>query len=115
MTGSLPNTLNGWEQLEELDITNNKFSGSIPNELGELTYLKSVNLSFNYFTGGIPLQLFQIEGVELLYFHVNKLSDTISDDICVENKAIKILIYGNSFCPPYPECIKYIGKQTCEN
>ena len=29
--------------------------------------------------------------------------------------ATTLLIYGNYFCPPYPECIKYIGKQTCEN
>ena len=107
--------MNGWEQLEELDITNNQFSGKIPDELGELTYIKSVNLSFNYFTGEIPSQLLQIEGLERLYLHVNKLSGTISDDICTDDKAMKILIYGNSFCPPYPECIKYIGKQTCEN
>jgi hypothetical protein len=83
--------------------------------LGELTNLTSVNLSFNNFEGGIPEKLLRIEKLESLLIHVNNLSGTISPYFCERNNAIKILIYGNSFCPPYPHCIKFIGKQTCED
>ena len=84
-------------------------------EQGELENLKSLNLSFNYFSGEIPLSLMQNENIEILYLHVNQLSGNISNDICKGKETIKLLIYGNSFCPPFPDCIKYIGKQTCEN
>ena len=56
----------------------------------------------------------QNDNMELLYLHVNQLSGNISIDICRSEDAIKLLFYGNSFCPPFPDCIKYIGKQTCE-
>ena len=107
--------MNGWLDLEKLNVTNTQLTGQLPIELGELTNLKSLNISFNNFDGIIPEKLLQIKGLEVLYIHANQLSGQISDDFCDEDKSKKILIYGNSFCPPFPECIKYIGKQTCEN
>ena len=107
--------MNGWLALENLNVTNNQLIGHIPIELGELTNLKSINLSFNNFDGSIPVKLLRIKELKTLYLHENKLSGTIPDYFCHEDKPMKILIYGNLFCPPYPECIKYIGKQLCED
>ncbi|SVD74133.1 uncharacterized protein METZ01_LOCUS426987, partial [marine metagenome] len=61
-----------------------------------------------------PLSLTQNENINVLYLHDNHLAGNISDDICNGDEGKKILIYENSFCPPFPDCIKYIGKQTCE-
>jgi len=71
-------------------------------------------LSFNYLSGEIPSSLTQNENIDVLYLQGNHLSGNISDDICNGDESKKILIYGNSFCPPFPDCIKYIGKQACE-
>ena len=52
--------------------------------------------------------------IEHLYLNSNQFSGSISNEICNRKESINLLIYGNAFCPPYPNCIKYIGKQTCE-
>ena len=75
--------------------------------MGELTNLTSLNLSFNNFEGEIPEKLFRTEKLETLLIHANNLSGIIPQEFCDVNNAIKILIYGNSFCPPYPHCIKF--------
>ena len=63
---------------------------------------------------GLNSNLLQNENIEALYLHSNKLSGIISNDICEGDEVLKLLIYGNYFCPPFPDCIKYIGKQICE-
>ena len=77
--------------------------------------LKVLNLSFNYLDGDIPINLLQNENLELLFLHVNNLQGIIPEAVCNREKSIKLLFYSNGFCPPYPECIKYIGKQICSN
>ena len=80
-----------------------------------LLFKKSVNLSFNYFNGEIPLELLNLDSLEIFYMHENNLRGILPEKLCLHNPQLKIIIWGNSFCPPYPVCIKYIGKQTCKN
>ena len=99
----------------KLNVSNNAIKGPIVERLGKLMQIKSINLSFNYFDGEIPIGLIENENLELLYVHVNNLSGIISESYCNRENPLKILFYGNAICPPYPECIKYIGKQNCKN
>ena len=54
------------------------------------------------------------ENIELLYLHVNEFKGFLSNNYCNRVNDMKFLFYGNSICPPYPNCLKYIGKQDCE-
>jgi hypothetical protein len=82
---------------------------------GKQDYFKSISLSFTYFERDIPITVFQNENMDLLYLHVNNLRGIISNAVCEWKKPLKFLFYSNTFCPPHPEYIKYIGKQTCRN
>ena len=115
LDGQLPQVISGWESLEELNLSNNKLSGYIPDNLGEQDSLKFLNLSFNYLEGDIPSSLLENENLELLYLHVNNLKGVISESICKRENPMKFLFYNNLLCPPYPDCIKYIGSQECKN
>ena len=50
--------------------------------------------------------------LKTLFLNGNNLEGTIYYKVC-EDPDRKLLIYDNAFCPPYPECIKYIGEQKC--
>ncbi len=98
-----------------MNVSNNELRGPIVAGLGKLYSLKSINLSFNYFDGEIPVNLIENENLELLYVHVNNLDGNIAEVYCQRVNPIKFLFYNNSFCPPFPDCMKYIGKQDCKN
>ena len=71
-------------------------------------------MSFNQFSGAVPIYLLNKNDLEQVYLNSNQFVGIIPDSIC-DNIANKILIYGNLLCPPYPECIKYVGEQECKN
>ena len=71
--------------------------------------------AFNYFNGEIPLDLLNLDSLTIFYVQENNLRGILPEELCLHNPQLKIIIWGNSFCPPYPDCIKYIGRQTCEN
>ena len=115
LNGNFPQSLLGWVSLEELNVSNNEITGNIPLDLGKLEKIKLINLSFNYFSGEIPIDLLGNESLELLYLHVNDFKGFLSDNYCNRVNEMKFLFYGNSICPPYPNCLKYIGKQDCKD
>ena len=90
-------------------------SGVIPLGFYSLEKIKSINLSFNFFSGEIPIELLLKENLESLYLQVNNFEGFLSEEFCNRVHGIKLLLYGNSICGPYPHCIKYIGKQKCDN
>ncbi|KAJ6289582.1 hypothetical protein OIU78_025498 [Salix suchowensis] len=57
LSGGLPDGIQGWKSLNELNLTNNKLSGQIPDEIGSLQALNYLDLSGNYFSGKIPIEL----------------------------------------------------------
>lgn len=52
--GPIPNTVGGMVSLETLNLSCNNLSGSIPKSLEKLEYLKYLNVSFNQLSGEIP-------------------------------------------------------------
>ena len=71
--------------------------------------------SFNDFIGELPNSILKNEGIEEVYVNSNHFSGYISDDFCSEEVPIHLLIYDNNFCPPFPNCVHYIGDQKCKN
>ena len=81
-------------------------SGEIPENIGDLTQLDTLNLSYNQFTGTIPQSIGNLTNLNYLYLYKNKLNGIIPDSICnINPNDIKFQIWGNKFCPPYPNCI----------
>ena len=81
-------------------------SGEIPENIGDLTQLDTLNLSYNQFTGTIPQSIGNLINLDYLYLYKNKLNGIIPDSICnINPNDIKFQIWGNKFCPPYPNCI----------
>ena len=65
--------------------------------------------------GKIPANLIHNESLELLYIHVNNFKGKIPEVYCQRENPMKFLFYNNGFCPPFPDCMQYIGKQDCKN
>lgn len=53
-TGTSPNSLGSFSQLQFLSFSSNKLSGSIPSSIANLTQLQLLALDSNYLTGPIP-------------------------------------------------------------
>jgi len=81
-------------------------SGEIPENIGDLTQLDTLNLSYNQFTGTIPQSIGNLTHLNYLYLYKNNLNGIIPDSICnINPNDIKFQIWGNKFCPPFPDCI----------
>ena len=53
--------------------------------------------------------------LEFLSLFNNELNGEIPNSICDIIDIDYIIIENNQFCPPYPECIEYIGYQDTSN
>jgi Leucine-rich repeat (LRR) protein len=73
LTGSLPNSIENLDKLEELIVTNNHLSGQIPAILGNLSTLKVLHLDDNDFSGAIPAELWNLIGLQELLLNLNPL------------------------------------------
>ena len=69
--------------------------------------------------GEIPSSIGNLVNLNLLVLGENQLSGQIPNEICnintnsiIENSDIEYVFNGNSFCPPFPDCIEdYVGFQ----
>jgi len=85
-------------RLTSLDLSNVGLSGEIPDTIMYLTTLETLKLHSN-----------NITSVSDSICNLTNLSWSLGDEDDDSN------IYGNSICPPYPECIEdYVGEQECD-
>ena len=79
--GAIPPALGSLNQLEELDLSDNRLSGAIPPELGGLLTVRSdltdLNLSHNNLGKGIPVELGRLIHLETLDVSHNRLEGLI--------------------------------------
>ncbi|KAL3925923.1 MAG: hypothetical protein SGILL_000066 [Bacillariaceae sp.] len=76
LTGFLPTSLGGLEQLREIHL-----SQIMPPQLGQLKSLKQLLLDRNTLVGPIPRDFGQLEQLEVLYMYENLFTGTIATDL----------------------------------
>ena len=72
LTGTIPPTLGGLANLQQLALSGNQLSGPIPPELSDLTNLAYLYLHRNQLTGDIPPELGKLDNLGRLWLHYNK-------------------------------------------
>lgn len=109
LNGSMPSTIGNMTSLVELSIDNNQLGGELPIELGQLPYLSEFNANDNEFIGTIPSEISGMISLDYLLLQNNLFFGPIPESICEIGlnfgNPYSFNIEGNSFCPPYPDCI----------
>jgi Leucine-rich repeat (LRR) protein len=81
LSGTLPDELKFFTDLEFLHIPRNNVSGVIPNAIGELVKLSSLDLSLNQFSRSIPQTIGNADSIVVLDISHNAITGTIPKDI----------------------------------
>ncbi|KAK3027876.1 hypothetical protein RJ639_041510 [Escallonia herrerae] len=82
LSGSIPPQICTWlPYLVTLDLSNNRLSGSIPVELINCKFLNTLLLSDNKLTGSIPYELGRLDRLKRLSVANNGLSGSIPSDL----------------------------------
>ena len=77
LTGSIPAEFGGMPNLRDLFLFRNRLTGGIPTELGNLTNLRYLSLYDNRLTGGIPTELGNLDNLRELLLDDNRLTGSI--------------------------------------
>ena len=103
LSGSLFLELFELTKLQELTLDGNKgISGTIPEEIGRLTDLIAVDIDDNSLTGTLPSSLFQLTSLEAIDLNSNQLTGTISNDIGDLQNLVVVQLDNNDFSGPMP-------------
>ena len=116
LSGSIPEELGNLTNLMAMDLSYNQLGGSIPSSIGNMTGLVECALNHNQFTGELPNELGQLVFLSEFHANDNQFTGIIPEAICESgisfNNPLNFNIDGNSFCPPYPDCIEpFTGNQ----
>lgn len=77
LTGTLPASIGGLTELQELDLNSNSLQGNLPPALAQLTKLQRLELWSNAIEGTIPAQLGNLPVLQLLDISANRFSGSI--------------------------------------
>lgn len=91
LSGSLPNSIGNFPNLQILLLHGNRFSGEIPSDIGKLKNILRLDMSFNNFSGTIPIEIGKCSSLTFLDLSQNKLSGPIP----IQVSQIHILNYLN--------------------
>lgn len=115
LTGEIPVEIGNLTNLEYLYLSNNQLEGGIPSSLANLTVLNTLTLEHNDLTGELPPGVGNMHmnwnGLVTLALSYNQLSGQIPSEVCEANGIPQLYVRDNRFCPPYPDCIEFIGDQ----
>ncbi|KAJ0455698.1 putative non-specific serine/threonine protein kinase [Helianthus annuus] len=100
---SVPNEIGYLDDLEELDLTDNRFTGSFQFNISTL---KKLHLTNNSFSGALPIDLgFRLPNLQGLFLSYNKFQGTLPSSIINASKLSQISIVSNSFTGSIPTTI----------
>lgn len=77
LTGTIPNEIGSFPELNYLGLWGNAITGNIPPTIGDLSNLVELDLSPNAFTGSIPTEIGNLTNLEVLWLNQNGLTGTI--------------------------------------
>jgi Leucine-rich repeat (LRR) protein len=108
LSGSIPNEINYFTDLETLDLYYNKLTGSIP-DLSQLINLRQFDVDGNMLSGMAPESLFNLPSIVNMYLLNNKdLTGTIPN-IGDSSRLEKISVLGCSFTGSIPQSLSALS------
>ncbi len=105
LDGTIPATLGGLEELQQLNLGDNALTGTIPGELGGLSKLWLLHLAGNDLTGPLPAELVMIERLQILRVGGNRLTGEIPEALFGLTYLDYVDLSGNQLTgsiPPIP-------------
>ena len=105
LIGTLPYSVSGLSQLQDLELDSNLLSGTIPESLGNLTQLQYMYLYLNGLTGTIPESLGNLTQLQDLDLDENFLSGTIPGSLGKLMQLKYMYLYLNQLSGSIPESL----------
>ena len=102
LTGNIPASLGGLDDLRRLDLDDNDLTGPVPAELGNLTKLDQLYLFNNRLTGAIPPELGKLTLLRYLFLYDNQLTGGIPAELGNLTNLRQILLDGNGLTGAIP-------------
>ena len=103
LTGTLPDTWDEANLIEDFEVEHNKFTGPLPPSLGKARFLKDLRASGNQLTGSIPANYFNLENLEELYLDENNLVGELPQtDEPFYDGLQELSIHSNGFTGRFP-------------
>ena len=116
-SGQIPATIGNLTNLTSLNLANNNLTGSIPAEIWTLTNLVGLRLYSNKgwgdqygLTGEIPPEVKNLQKLEVLALHINKLSGSIPAEIAELPVLRSLYLYENEFTGSIPSALGDLPK-----
>ena len=96
LSGSFPEGLNLCSSLQELDLSQNKFTGNIPSDIcKDLPYITTMDLSQNEFSGNVPEGFQDCVYLNSLKLQENQLSGQLPWQIGILPRLTVLDLSGN--------------------
>ena len=111
MTGTLPPSFRNFTRCRSYGFGNNILTGTLPNILSTSTYL--FDASFNRFVGSIPMlteAVTDVDVLEYMYVHGNRLTGTLPNDLYVASQLIHIMVFDNDLTGTLPSSIGLLAR-----
>lgn len=74
LSGTIPEDIGSFVNIFELGLAGNRLEGSIPSTIGQCTALEVLNIYMNRITGNFPSELLLLKNLEVFDFSFNKIS-----------------------------------------
>ena len=97
LTGSLPQEIGNWTQVEHVYLQRNNLTGRLPREIGNWGELRCVSFSVNNLTGSLPQEIGNWRQVQNVLLHNNNLSGSLPKEIENWRQLIKMGYENNLF------------------
>lgn len=104
-SGTIPQILGMWENLQVLALSNNNFRGSLPSSLSNLSRLTTLALDDNELTGPLDAVTDHLIALEYFYADRNKFVHLVDDSFARELNQLRALdlshneLYSNADLP----------------
>ncbi|KAK3444543.1 hypothetical protein EUGRSUZ_A01354, partial [Eucalyptus grandis] len=137
ISGQIPPEIGSLTKLNHLSMYNNSLSGTIPPEVGNLTLVTSLYFGMNQLYGKIPETISRLANLRKISLCSNNFSGEIPRDlgkyspslksVCFANNGFTgelppdlcsgfalryLMIQGNNFTGPLPDCLKNCSRLT---
>ncbi len=103
LSGVISRTLCSLANLQSLDLGGNQLSGALPGDLGDLENLQSLDLGGNQLSGTIPEDLGQLENLEALILGNNNLAGPVPADLARLPNLETLTLRGNRLDGEIPD------------